>query len=110
RQLLAWSRSQPLQKPIALDLNTLILSTEEILRRLIGEHIEFTVDLQPGLGRVLADPDEIIQVIMNLVVNARDAMPGGGRLVVKTRNVEDQGSEISPAVVLSVTDSGTGMD
>jgi len=110
RQLLAWSRGQSSQEPIVLDLNTVILNIEDILRRLIREDIEFSVELQPALGRVRANPDEIIQVIMNLVVNARDAMPGGGRLLLKTRDCPDTGSRVPPSVVLSVADTGTGMD
>ena len=117
RQLLAFSRKQLLQ-PVELDLNRLISETERMLRRLIGEDIELATSLEPALGWVRADPGQIEQVIMNLIVNARDAMPRGGRLAIETRNVElDQRNakkhpEVPPGdyAMLAVSDSGCGMD
>jgi signal transduction histidine kinase len=117
RQLLAFSRKQLLQ-PIELDLNRLIRETEKMLLRLIGEDIDLTATLDPALAWVKADPGQIEQVIMNLIVNARDAMPTGGHLTIETRNVElDQSyaqthPEVGPGnyVMLAVADSGRGMD
>jgi PAS domain S-box-containing protein len=117
RQLLAFSRHQVLEpKPIAL--NGIIEDMEKLLRRLIAEHIDFQVRLQPELGTVKADPGQIEQVIVNLVVNARDAMSHGGRLVLETANVEldetysdrDGAVEPGPFAMVSVTDTGMGMD
>jgi two-component system, cell cycle sensor histidine kinase and response regulator CckA len=111
RQLLAFSRKQVL-KPEVINLNDVVSGMEPMLRRLIGEDIEFQTTLGEGLGRVLADPGQMEQVIMNLVVNARDAMPTGGRLVVETTN--QTAAEAEPTtrewVVLSVSDTGCGMD
>jgi two-component system, cell cycle sensor histidine kinase and response regulator CckA len=116
RQLLAFSRQQVLQ-PVALDLNEVVLGVEQMLRRLLTEDIEIVKALAPDLGAIRADPGQIEQVLMNLVVNARDAMPGGGRLTIATDNVEvsqdDQGAkELAPGsyVRLAVIDSGVGMD
>jgi signal transduction histidine kinase len=117
RQLLAFSRKQLLQ-PVELDLNRLISETERMLRRLIGEDIELATALEPALGWVRADPGQIEQVIMNLIVNARDAMPRGGRLVIETQNVEldqrdaEKHPEVPPGdyAMLAVSDSGCGMD
>ncbi len=117
QQLLAFSRKQ-IMKPKILDLNKLIAETEKMLRRLIGEDIEIVTKLASGLGRVKADPGQIEQVIMNLAVNARDAMPEGGRLIVGTQNVyldesyceEHVGAEVGDYVMIAVSDTGHGID
>ena len=117
RQLLAFSRMQVLQ-PSVLDLNAVISEMGKMLPRLIGEHIEFTFIPESKLATVKADPGQIEQVLMNLAVNARDAMPEGGKLVVHTRNVSLSAAEAAkrPAmgpgeyVLISVADSGQGMD
>ena len=116
RQLLAFSRRQVLQ-PKVLDLNTVVAKMEPMLRRLIGEKIELSTVLSPSLSRVKADPGQIEQVIVNLAVNARDAMPDGGRITVETADAELSPSyaavhsEVRPGphVLLSVTDTGHGM-
>jgi two-component system cell cycle sensor histidine kinase/response regulator CckA len=102
RQISAFSRQQALH-PRVFDLNTVMERMDRLLRRVIGEDVEFVMNLRNGIGPIRADPGQIEQVLMNLVVNARDAMPGGGRLIVET-------SATGPHVVLSVTDTGTGMD
>jgi two-component system, cell cycle sensor histidine kinase and response regulator CckA len=117
RQLLAFSRQQVLA-PAVLDLNSLISEMEKLLPRLIGENIEISVVPDSAIGRVKADQGQIEQVIMNLVVNARDAMPQGGRIVIATSNAtfDEQytrhhaGSRAGDYVMLSVTDTGTGID
>jgi PAS domain S-box-containing protein len=117
RQLLAFSRKQML-KPVVLDLNTVITGMGKMLPRLIGEDIDLRFDLHVSLGQVEADPGQMGQVLMNLVVNARDAMPAGGCLTVKTENIEFTGRaakrhmvlDSGSYVVLSVTDNGVGMD
>ena len=117
QQLLAFSRRQVLQ-PRVLDLNKLVGSLGTMLRRLIGEDIELRLVLKPDLGRVSADPGQVEQVIMNLVVNARDAMPKGGVLTVETANTHlDEhyaGCHIAatpgPFILLAVSDTGSGMD
>ena len=117
QQLLAFSRKQVLQ-PQVLDLNAVMTAMEPMLSRLIGEDIELAVVPAPGLDRVKADPGQIEQVIVNLVVNSRDAMPQGGRLTIETANVDlDEAyarRHVSvPAgryVILAVSDSGSGMD
>jgi PAS domain S-box-containing protein len=116
RQLLAFSRQQMLQ-PRVLDLKEIVERTEVLLRRLIGENIELAILLEPGLGRVKADPGQIEQVLLNLAVNARDAMPQGGRLTIEGRNVEldesykEQDQQAVPGryVMLTVADTGCGM-
>jgi len=116
RQLLAFSRKQVLQ-PRALDLNEVVLGMEKMLRRLIGEDIELATRLEPHLGTVRADPGQIEQVLMNLAVNARDAMSEGGHLKIEIGNADlDQAFTRThsrvPAgryVMLSVTDDGVGM-
>lgn len=116
-QLLAFSRRQVLQLR-TLDLNELVHNLEKMLRRLIGEDVELRTVLEPALGKVRADPVQIEQVILNLAVNARDAMPQGGRLTLETANVTlDQAAvrgrlEVRPGpyVRLSVSDTGAGMD
>ncbi|MEW6363265.1 MAG: ATP-binding protein [Acidobacteriota bacterium] len=117
RQLLAFSRKQTL-KPEVLDLNVLVGNIEKMLRRLIGEDIEFVLALDDGLGRVRADPGQIEQVIMNLAVNARDAMPQGGTLTIETANVmldeeyarNHVDATAGPHVMLAISDTGCGMD
>lgn len=112
RQLLAFSRKQVL-KPEVLNLNDVVKGMEGMLRRLIGEDIDFHVVTHPTVARVLADPGQMEQVIMNLVVNARDAMPTGGTLIIATAKGEETevcGPQGGPCVVLSVTDTGCGMD
>ena len=117
RQLLAFGRKQVVE-PKPLDMNAVIGDEERMLRRLIGEDIELTADLDPRLGRVFADEHQIYQVIMNLVLNARDAMPDGGKLTIVTANVDvgENGITGSPDaapgryVLLTVADTGIGMD
>ncbi len=117
QQLLAFSRRQILA-PQLLDLNTVVADVEKMLRRLIGEDIDLVITRDPGLGRVRADPSQVQQVIINLVVNARDAMPQGGRLALSTATVDlDDGDArrhgtVKPGsyVMLEVTDNGIGMD
>jgi two-component system, cell cycle sensor histidine kinase and response regulator CckA len=105
-------------QPKVLNLNSLVTETQKMLQRLVGEDIEQKLVLDPALGKTKADPGQIVQVIMNLAVNARDAMPKGGRLTIETTNVsfEDAinfyGVAVPPGeyVMLSVSDTGTGMD
>lgn len=117
RQLLMFSRQQIIQ-PVILDLNQIVSSTEKMVRRLIKENIEFSIVLEPKLDRINADPGQIEQVILNLIVNARDAMPNGGNLHILTSNVRmdnagvhSRAGELSGGfVLLQVSDTGTGMD
>jgi two-component system, cell cycle sensor histidine kinase and response regulator CckA len=116
RQLLAFSRKQILQ-PAVLDLNTSVQQLTKMTQRLIGENVRVVLTLSPDLASVKADPGQMEQVLMNLVVNARDAMPDGGTLNIKTANAEmDQefenhhvGSKVGKYVKLSVSDTGMGM-
>jgi two-component system cell cycle sensor histidine kinase/response regulator CckA len=118
RQLLAFSRQQVLD-PKVLDLNAAVSDMDKLLRRLIGEDIELTTILSPDLGRVKADHGQLEQVILNLAVNARDAMPHGGKLVVQTKNfVMDEAFvrrypypvQPGPYACLTMSDTGIGMD
>ena len=116
-QLLAFSRKQVVQ-PKILDLNWVIADTERMLRRLIGEDIDLVGVPHPELGMVMADPDLIGQVIINLAINARDAMPKGGKLTIETANTyldeayarRHHGVEPGRYVLLAVSDTGSGMD
>ena len=118
RQLLAFSRQQILE-PRVLNFDTAVVRMESLLRRLLGEDIDLVVVPTPGLGNVKADPGQIEQVITNLAVNARDAMPQGGQLTIETQNVtidKDYARQIGVTmppgsyVLLAVSDSGGGMD
>jgi two-component system cell cycle sensor histidine kinase/response regulator CckA len=117
RQLLAFSRQQVLE-PVILNLNTLVSDMEKMLPRLIGEDIQLDLRLDPAIGQVKADLGQIEQVVMNLAVNARDAMPDGGKLTIHTGNAEfdaafaweHPGSVPGQYVMLDVTDTGTGID
>jgi PAS domain S-box-containing protein len=116
RQLLAFSRRQVLQ-PRVLDLHHTIGEVETMLQRLIGADVELVTKLREGVGRVKADPGQIQQVLMNLAVNARDAMPQGGTLTIETANVdltedyarEHMGVAAGPYVLMAVSDTGQGM-
>lgn len=117
RQMLAFSRQQILDRRI-LDLNDIIGNVNKMLARVIGEDIEFKLLMAPKLAKVKADPGQIEQVLMNLVVNARDAMPTGGKLTIETSNVEldasyaqeQEGVTPGPYVMMAVSDTGTGID
>ncbi|MBN2318420.1 MAG: PAS domain S-box protein [Acidobacteria bacterium] len=116
-QLLAFSRKQILN-PRVLDLNAIISDMNPMIRRLISENIEYETTLTPEPGAIKADPMQIQQIVMNLVVNARDAMPGGGRLTIATTNVEidkafvekNSDAETGRYVLLTISDNGIGMD
>jgi len=118
KQLLAFSRQQVL-RPQTLDLNLVIGDLEQMLRRLLREDIAIVLSLDPELGAVAADPGQVEQLVMNLVVNARDAMPNGGRLAIETSNVEfesryllrasEPALEAGAYVMIAVSDNGTGM-
>ena len=117
RQLLAFSRKQQLQ-PSELELNALIGEIESVLRPLLGDNIELATQLSPGLGRIKADRGQVEQIITNLAVNARDAMPDGGEFVITTENVtaddESVAGSSSPNarnyVMMRLSDTGIGMD
>ena len=117
RQLLAFSRNQILDVQV-LDLNALVSGVARMLQRLIGAHIDLHIVLAPHVGRIKADPGQIEQVMMNLIINARDAMPLGGKLILQTENVDlDQdyaGTHVAVTpgryVMLAVSDNGCGMD
>jgi signal transduction histidine kinase/ActR/RegA family two-component response regulator len=116
QQLLAFSRKQ-LISPTVLNINESVVQIEKMLQRLIGEDVDLRTHLAPDLGNVLADSGQLQQVIMNLAVNSRDAMPGGGSLLIETRNVHVDGTYVTeyaevrqgPYVMVGVTDSGVGM-
>lgn len=118
RQLLVFSRRQPMEAKI-IDLNAIVSGMNKMLRRIVNESIAISTVVEPELWRIKADPAQLEQVIMNLVVNGRDAMPDGGTLTIKTENVEVDDSnrathhtdiKTGSYVVLSVTDTGCGMD
>jgi two-component system, cell cycle sensor histidine kinase and response regulator CckA len=117
RQLLAFSREQALQAKV-LDINSVVSEMDKLLRRLIGEDIELFTILTPDLGRVMADPGQVEQVLMNLVVNARDAVAEGGKITIETANVyldddyagKHASVESGAYVLLAVSDTGSGMD
>jgi two-component system cell cycle sensor histidine kinase/response regulator CckA len=117
RQLLAFSRKQVLQ-PRILDINEVVADVEKMLRRVIGENIQLVTRPAAGIGRIQADPGQVAQVLMDLAVNARDAMPKGGRLIFETANVALDAAyarahpevQAGPFVMLAVSDTGVGMD
>jgi len=117
KQLLAFSRQQFIE-PRVVDTNAIVREVEKLLRRLIGEDVEFALRLQPNAGNIKVDPSQLEQILMNLAVNARDAMPDGGKLILETAYVElDEayarqhfGAQAGDFVMLVVSDTGTGMD
>jgi two-component system, cell cycle sensor histidine kinase and response regulator CckA len=117
RQLLAFARRQIIE-PHVLDLNQLILDMDKLLQRLIGAHVELIVRTDPNLWRIRADHGQIEQIVVNLAINARDAMPNGGKLTIETCNVQldhdyaHRHISVSPGryVMLAISDTGTGMD
>jgi CheY-like chemotaxis protein len=117
RQLLAFARKQIIE-PRVIDLNQLILEMDALLRRLIGEDVELVTLPAPGLGNVKADPGQVEQVIINMAVNARDAMPRGGKLTIETHNVvldqeyarQHLNVVAGRYVLLAISDTGIGMD
>src|SRR5260370_1844327 len=116
KQLLTFSRKQ-LIKPKPLDLNVLVSGMQQLLQRLVGEDVVVTTALAQSLGMVRADADQMSQILINVAANARDAMPGGGRLKIRTANLapgeipaaEDTAALSGPAVLLAVSDTGVGM-
>jgi two-component system, cell cycle sensor histidine kinase and response regulator CckA len=117
KQLLAFSRKQVL-KPKIVDLNVQVADVTEMLRRLLGEDIEVRTSLARDLGRIRVDPTQVEQILLNLVSNAREAMPHGGKLTIETGNVEvdevytrsHAGASVGGYVMIAVSDSGCGMD
>jgi PAS domain S-box-containing protein len=117
RQLLAFSRKQTLS-PAVIDLNEIVSGMRTLLERVLGEDVDVIMDLDPSLGYVTADPGQLEQVILNMAVNARDAMPEGGQLALETRHVDvdptyaRQKVDLAPGPyeVLSISDTGVGMD
>lgn len=117
QQLLAFSRKQVLQ-PRILDLNAVIADMDEMLHRLIGENIELVILKEPALRKTKADPGQVTQVLMNLVINSRDSMPQGGKIIIETSNFDvnagfvthHPGLKEGPYLVLAVSDTGCGMD
>jgi len=117
RQLLAFSRRQVMQ-PCVMNVNATVVHTEKMLRRLIGEDVELVLSLPPDIGNIKADPNHIEQAIVNLALNARDAMPKGGRITVETANVHldenyartHMGVKPGDFVMVAVSDTGHGMD
>lgn len=117
RQLLAFSRRQVME-PAVLDLNEVVVNVTKMIKRLIGEHVELVMGLASDLGQVNADPGQIEQVVLNLAVNARDAMPEGGKLLIETANAEldkqymGSHASVEPGayVMLAISDTGEGMD
>jgi PAS domain S-box-containing protein len=116
-QLLAFSRQQ-ITQPKVLDVNAMVAGMKPMLSRLVGEHIELVVHQGPALGKIKIDPGQLEQVVMNLVINARDAITGHGTIVVETSNAEldesyartHHGAKAGPHVVIAVSDTGTGME
>ncbi|MDB4995011.1 MAG: Blue-light-activated protein [Myxococcaceae bacterium] len=117
RQLLAFSRQQVLQ-PMVVDLNAIVVGMKSMLARLLGEDVELRIVTDQAIGRVLADPGQIEQVVMNLAVNARDAMPDGGKLTIELSNVELDAAYVQAHVgvaagnyvMVATSDTGMGMD
>ncbi|MBZ5586607.1 MAG: hypothetical protein LAQ30_31355, partial [Acidobacteriia bacterium] len=115
-QLLGFTRGETVQ-PRAIDLNAIVTDMQRMLQPVIGEYVDLRMALKPGLGKVVADPGQMEQVIMNLVLNARDAMPTGGRIELATREEEigaetarERGIEPGPCVLLAIRDNGRGID
>lgn len=116
RQLLAFSRRQVLQ-PKIIDLNTVLINSNQMIRRLMGDKVELMMNASPNLGLVKVDPGQIEQVVLNLVVNARDAMLEGGKVIIETKNavmneayvLEHPGAKTGEYVLLTVKDNGMGM-
>jgi len=117
KQLLAFARRQPMETKV-MNVNGIVADLEKMLQRLLGEDIHLVTELHPDVGKVKIDPGQIEQVIVNLAVNARHAMPEGGRLILRTAPLQVTGDEPAPHadvppgayVLLTVTDTGTGMD
>jgi two-component system, cell cycle sensor histidine kinase and response regulator CckA len=116
RQLLAFARRQPMESQV-VEINALVRGVEKMLRRLLGDEVVLTTDLHPAAGRVKIDPGKLDQVVVNLAVNARHAMPAGGQLTIRTAPLEVKSGAAAPHdlpegsyVLLAVTDTGTGMD